>query len=566
MAEPVPGDRRGLVDRVLSARGLDQPERAAAFLDCSLMHLHDPSQLPGIDRACVRILEALANREPIAIYGDYDVDGITATAILYHTLRHIDPTAEVRTYVPHRLEEGYGLNNEAIEQLASEGVRVVVSVDCGITAVEQARAAGALGIDLIITDHHNPRSDGVLPEPYALVHPRLPGSAYPFGELCGAGVAYKLAWKLAVTAADQPDGRADAASRELLIDLLAFTALGSIADMVPLDGENRILTKFGLSRIRNSRCEGLRALVAASGLDSAKVEADDVGFRLAPRLNACGRMGHAADAVELFTSAKGERADAIADQLHRQNTHRQSTERAIVEQACEMAESAGMTGEERRAIVLCHESWHPGVVGIVCSRLVERYARPTILLCADGEIAKGSGRSIPGYNLHAGLDATATHLLTYGGHDAAAGMSLRTRDVDAFTDAFIEHAGSVLAPDDLANEIRIDCQAEFQELTVDTIRQLGRLKPFGRGNPKVRLLICNARLVQPASVFGKQAQHLSLQIGSDQNAGSLRCIAWNKGGLRDMFTAGQRIDAVLTPEVSSFSGAVEPLLEDWRPA
>ncbi|MEO1534402.1 MAG: DHHA1 domain-containing protein, partial [Planctomycetota bacterium] len=348
-------------------------------------------------------------------------------------------------------------------------------------------------------------------------------------------------------------------------DLLAFTALGSIADVVPLVDENRVLTRFGMGRIKHSPFEGLRALVEASGLDSDKIDTDAVGFRLAPRLNACGRMGHAADAVELFTTATGERAHELAAQLARQNTERQSTERRIVEQAAQMAQDAGMTEPGTRAIVLRHPDWHPGVVGIVCSRLVERFARPTLLLCDDGETAKGSGRSITGFNLHAGLDACAAHLTKHGGHDAAAGMALDSNHFDAFARAFIDYANSELTDDDLVTHVKADCVADPSELTPDAVNQLDELRPFGRGNPKVRLAIHGATIDRDATPFGAQAKHLGVHI-KGETGGALRCIAWNRGDDIPQMKRGRRIDLVITPQLSSWSGAVEPVIEDWRPA
>ena len=549
-----------LIGRIFAARGLDSDE-GRKMLACTLADLHDPATLPGVDKACQRILTALQSGEPVVIYGDYDVDGITASAILYHTFIAVGGEhANVRTYVPHRLEEGYGLNAEAIESLASEGAKVIVSVDCGITAIEEANVARKLGVDLIITDHHNPQIDGSLPEAYALVHPRLPGSAYPFGELCGAGVAYKLAWRLCVLA-DGSD-KVSSTKRDLLLELLAFASLGTIADMVPLVGENRALTRFGLNRIQRSRFGGLRELVSASGLDGENIGADDVGFRLGPRLNACGRMGHAAEAVELFTSAAGTRAREIAEGLHRQNLDRQAEERRIVEQAAKMAEEQGMTGPDRRAIVLSHESWHPGVVGIVCSRLVERFARPTILLCQQDGKLKGSGRSIPNFNLHGALDACSSFLTTFGGHDMAAGMTLAPENYEAFLDAFSDHAASLLTPDDLVNELRVDTHALTSELTVASAKEIDKLRPFGQGNPRVRLLLRQVRIDRDPGVFGAHGKHLSLHLRHEGRA--LRCIMWNAGPTRNELARGQLVDAVVTPQVSSFSGEVEPVIEDWR--
>ena len=337
-----------LMARILRCRGLGDAAAAELFLSPLLKHLHDPSLMPDLDRAAERMLAAAKCGETIAIYGDYDVDGVTATAILYHTLRHICPAAKVVTYVPHRLEEGYGLNPEAIAELADGGATVIVSVDCGITAVEPARVARERGVDLIITDHHNPPADeAMLPPAFAVVHPRRPGSQYPYGELCGAGVAFKLAWRLATM--ESGGARVSESTRELLLELLGLCSLGVIADVVPLNGENRVIASFGLKRIKHSRLEGLRALVEASGLAGENVEAEDVGFKLGPRLNACGRMGHAREAVELLTTATGPRAIEIATQLSRQNDERRSTEQRILEEAIELAQAAGMTGPDRRA-------------------------------------------------------------------------------------------------------------------------------------------------------------------------------------------------------------------------
>ncbi|HZW06069.1 MAG TPA: DHH family phosphoesterase, partial [Phycisphaerales bacterium] len=440
-----------LADVVLAARGL-AGDRAGRFLSPSLMHLHPPELLPDVDKAAERLLRALRGGEPIAIYGDYDVDGVTATAVLYHTLVHLaawmEASAVIRTYVPHRLDEGYGLHGPAIALLASEGAKVIVSVDCGVTAVEPARVAKAAGVDLIITDHHNPpATEEALPEAYAVVHPRRPGSRYPRSDLCGAGVAYKLAWRMCTMAQGE---RLNKPTRELLVNLLAFAALGTIADVVPLGGshgqgdENRIIASFGLTRVRSSPFVGLRALSAASGLTNPKVDEWDVGFKLAPRLNASGRMNHARDAVELFTVAGEGRAAEIAAALEEANKQRRSVEAAIVSQAAEMAEKAGMTGRERRAIVLAHRDWHAGVVGICCSRLVEKYCRPVLLMQLtehEGALqAHGSGRSVDGFSLHDGLHACAPMLMKFGGHDMAAGLRVDAARLESFTEAFIAHA------------------------------------------------------------------------------------------------------------------------------
>lgn len=555
-----------LVERVLRARGIEAAEDIHAFCTPKLTHLHNPSLMVDLDRAASRILDALRAREPIAIYGDYDVDGVAATAILFHILHALSPDAPIITYVPHRLEEGYGLNADAIRELASTGAKVIVSVDCGITALEPAQVAKSLGVDLIITDHHHPSAtDASLPDAYAIVHPRRPGASahYPFGDLCGAGVAYKLAWRLATMHAGSE--RLNERTRSLLVDLLAFAALGTIADIVPLLGENRVIARFGLVRIRHSPFIGLRALVEASSLTDEKIGEMEVGFRLGPRLNAAGRMGHAKDAVELFTTAGPDRAREIAAHLSEQNEARRAVERRIVDQACDLAERAGMTSSSQRAIVLAHPEWHAGVVGICCSRLVDAYCRPVILMQLRDGHAHGSGRSIAGFDLHHALTSCDEHLSTYGGHTMAAGMRVDEPRLAAFTEAFINHANTHVSDDMLRPSITVDASAAAGELTVETVQQLQALSPFGAGNPEVKLLVRDVCIGAQPKLMGAHGKHLSLQLRSSCGR-SFRSVAWNWGVRAERLAAGQKIEAVLIPRLSNWTGRamVEPELRDVR--
>lgn len=563
MARPLGVDGSGpLRDRVLAARGFADPSIAEAFLNPTLSRLHPPECLPDMDRAATRILEALAAGETIAIYGDYDVDGITATAILVRMLRQLRPDARVLTYVPHRLEEGYGLNAEAMRSLAGDGARVVVSVDCGITAVAEAQVARELGIDLIITDHHTPPAEqAACPKAHSVVHPGLPWAPAPFTDLCGAGVAYKLAWRLAILHCGSE--RVDEETRRLLLDLLGLAALGAVADVVPLVDENRVMTRWGLGRVKHSPFVGLRALVEASGLGGDDIDTESVGFRIAPRLNACGRMGHAREAVELMLTDDKARADEIAAELVKLNRHRQETERLISQQACELAEAGGMTGPDRRAIVLAHPDWHPGVVGIVCSRLVDRYARPTILMQNQGDICAGSGRSIDGYDLHAGIASCSDMLETFGGHTMAAGLRLRPDRLDAFTDAFIDHANTHLAPDDLVRTIEYDCDASLDEFDRRTVEGLDAMAPFGRENPQVRLRIRGVRLNGAPRTMGQNARHLSLElVGANASSGrGVRAVAWGWGEQAARIPIGASIDAVVTPKLNHWNGRTSVQVE-----
>lgn len=562
---PRPGawdSRRPLVERVMASRGLlDDVE---GFLAPSLRGLHDPSLIPDMDRAAARLLAALDARERVVIYADYDVDGATAAAILYHMAMALRPGAAISTYVPHRLEEGYGLNDEAIRSIAASGATLIVSVDCGVTATGPARVARSLGVDLIITDHHNPPARmEEMPEAYAVVHPRRPDSAYPFGELSGAGVAYKLAWRMATL--DCGGEKVSPQIRALLLEMLGLAALGAIADVVPLLGENRVIARYGLGRIRGSSIEGLAALVEASGLESERVDAEDVGFRLAPRLNACGRMGHARDTIELLTVAKGERARELARQLSKQNEERRAVERAIFEQAERLASEAGMDGPDRRAIVLASEGWHAGVVGIVCSRLVERFSRPALLLARDGDMCHGSGRSIPGFSLHAALCQCAEHMETFGGHDMAAGMRVRCDRWEGFVKAFTEIANGAIADDDLLKPLVFDAAVSVEELTARAVGELQSLAPFGAGNPPVRLLARGMRIVQEPAPFGTSGDHLSIVVDAGTGR-TVRVVAWRWAKHRQEVGRHQRIDAVIEPKVNTWRGVsrVEPVLVDLR--
>jgi len=577
--DPAPGtpspllpDLHPLVDRLLRARGVADPEAADRFLTPKLTHLHDPASLPGCVKAAQRLKQAVDDAQPIIIYGDYDVDGVTASAILYHTL--LQAGADVQSYVPHRLEEGYGLNAEAIAKLAesTDPKPLIVSVDCGITATEPAKIAKDLGVDLIITDHHEFDADN-LPDAYALVHPGLEDDTYPNRELCGAGVAYKLAWQFALeyTGCEQ-GGKLPDAYRKLLLDLLAFAALGTVADVMPLVGENRAITTFGLQRISYTQCEGLNALIDASNLRSEKIDSYHIGFVLGPRLNACGRMGHAKEAVELLTTAQGERAKELAEQLHQANEDRRATERDIVEQATQMVLDAGYDQPGTRAIVLAHEDWHPGVVGIVASRLVERFCRPVVLLCIDAsaKTAKGSARSVDDVNLHDAINACSEHLTKFGGHAMAAGLSLPVSNIDAFREALVQQINTVLDAEDLVQRIRIDADIELGDCTIEVFRLVQSLAPFGRGNPKPRLICGRLTLDRPAQRMGAAGKHLSMQLRSNSpgTPRSIRAVAWNMGERADTLPAGCVVDVVFQPSINEWRGnrSAELHVMDLRPA
>lgn len=556
---------RPLIQRVLDSRGITDP----GFLRPSLNQLHEPSLMPGLERAAARIFQAIRERQRIVIYADYDVDGVSAAAILWHMIRAIDPNATVATYLPHRIEEGYGLNDEAITRLC-DSHDLIVSVDCGVTAVGPARIAMERGVDLIITDHHTPpRDPGGLPQALAIVHPLGPGKApYPFPDLCGAGVAFKVAWRLATLASGAP--RATAELQRVLIELLALAAMGVIADVVPLRGENRVLARFGLDQITRSTMVGVRALRDESGLGGDGVDASDIGFRLGPRLNAIGRLGHAREALEMLTTADEARARQIGASLTGWNDERRRMEAQITEQAAGLAITTGMADTAQRAIVLCDQDWHRGVVGICCSRLVGLYHRPTILLRRDGDLCHGSGRSIDGFDLHAALEACGEHLESFGGHPMAAGLKVRWDRFDAFKQAFLAYANDRLSPDHMVPRRVVDAECVVGELNMAQTEALDSLKPFGRDNARPLLLVRDATIASEPRALGNTGKHVRFDI--KHGPSMLRVKAWNwtadlaKAGAT--LRPGRAFDFLLSPEINTWNGrrSVEATLEDLRPA
>lgn len=545
-----------LAARLLVRRGVAEPDAAERFLDPKLTHLHDPGLLPGVRDAAARIVRAIEDGQPIVVYGDYDVDGITASATLWHTLRLLG--GRVSTYVPHRIDEGYGLNVEAIRKLAGGTLTdgdapLIISVDCGITATEPAAAARDAGADLIITDHHEFDASAALPRACAIVHPRLPGGGYPFADLCGAGVAFKLAWQVARMRAGSE--RVPAAMRDLLMDCLSLVALGTIADVVPLVDENRTMAIFGLRQIKRTRFVGLNALIDAAALREETVDAYHVGFVLGPRLNACGRMGHARQAVHLLTAAQHNEAIELADFLTGENQRRRKTERDIYKQAERQVLDGGWDSPEHRAIVVAGEGWHAGVVGIVASRLVERFARPAVVLAVDNGTAHGSARSVPGVSIHEALTHCAGHLTTFGGHAMAAGLRLETPRIDAFRRALIDCINGRLAADDLVGRIDVDAACTMPELDMELFRQVQRLAPFGRGNPAPRLWLRGARLHE-RDLVGTGGRHLRLTLTDGRRW--QRAIAFGLGDLLERLPRGAGAEVVFEPRVSIWQGRPRP--------
>ena len=515
--------------QLLVRRDLAEPATARDFLEAR--ECHPPTAFAEIERAVAAIERHLRAGTRITVHGDYDVDGVCATAILVRALRSLGAT--VSWFLPGRLEDGYGLSGETVRRLAARGTRLLITADCAITAVEEVRAANALGIDVVVTDHHHPLASGQLPE-CPIVHPAVCG--YPCAELCGAGVAYKLAQALGATTAEED---------------VELVALATVADLMPLRGENRRLVREGLAAMAGTAKPGLRALMEVARVDPSALDAHALGFRLAPRINAAGRVRRADAGLELLLTDDRARAAEIAAELDQLNTERRALEQRITWEAEASAAALG----DRSAFVLAGEDWHPGVIGIVASRIVERHHRPAILVALDRELGHGSARSIPGFDLLGALHACAGHLERYGGHRAAAGLTIRRDRLDNFRAAVERHAEALLTPDLLVPVERVDAIVSGSDLGLTLAEELERLEPTGLGNPQPRLLVPGARLcdVRPMG-DGRHARFMVAAGGTRTPAVAFGCDGRVPGD------PGQPVDATFRLERNVWNGTVEPRL------
>jgi single-stranded-DNA-specific exonuclease len=551
-----------IVAQLLICRGLDQVQQVRDFLDTKLSQLRDPGELPGASAAAQRIHAAVQARQRIIVYGDYDVDGITGTSLLLQCLRMLG--ADVGYYIPHRLDEGYGLNHEAIRTLATHGAKQIITVDCGISSVDEALTVKELGVELIITDHHSLAAS--LPEAAAIVHPQLPGHAYPFAGLSGSGVALKVAWALC----QQASGAKKVGERmkNFLMSAVGLAALGTVADAVPLVDENRVLVQYGLRSMKDMPSLGLATLMRITEVDrKAALDCDDLGFMLAPRLNAAGRLGQAQLAVELLTTDDAERATALAEYINELNSSRQSLERSIYLAANKQA-TEDFDAEQDAALVLADHDWHQGVIGIVAGRLAEKFHRPVILIALDKLGVKpgvGSARSVPGFNLHEALSACGHHLLSHGGHAAAAGLRIEESKLEDFRADFCEHAASEIPHAERIAELWIDAEAPLSLLTLETVLQIERLAPFGQANRRPLFCATGVTLDETPKKIGGGQRHLSLKLS--QHGVGLRAIAF--GGAdwyEDLCQHEGSLDIVFRPMINHFRGrrSVELQITDWR--
>ena len=550
-----------LVAQVLLSRGYDSPEDARRYLEPKLSNLHDPTLLPGVPEAAQKIVTAIGDKRRVTIYGDYDVDGVTSTALLWHCLKLLG--AKVDYYIPSRMEEGYGLNEPALRQLHEDDPdRLLISVDCGIASVHEAAVAREIGLELIITDHHT--IGEVVPDAEVVVHPRLPGTEYPFGELCGVGVAFKLAWAICQLMGDGQ--RASPRMREFLKSAVGLTAIGTVADVVPLVDENRVIVRYGIHSLKEHPAIGLQALIRVAELHEKKITSEDIAFGIAPRINAAGRLGQARLAVELLTTDNPDRAVQLAAYMDELNKNRRTVERRILKEAKEQVEEHPEWANDPTLVLASHD-WHPGVVGIVASRITEAFEKPAVLISLkDDGTGQGSARSFAGFDMYTGLAACRETLLGCGGHRAAAGLQIEAGRVKEFRVALAKWAHENFAPteDDIA--LRVDAEVHLSEVTRRAVAELQHLGPFGEANPKPRFAARRVDLAEPPKTMGEGDRHLALRVA--QHRTKLRAVAFGRGEWAEEIAA---VDGPLSisfaPQINSYRGFenVELQLHDWHP-
>lgn len=533
-------DLSPIVVTLLYQRGLTDPQEIAVFLSSDYRSgLHDPFLMSGMDVAARRVAAAIAEHEPIAVYGDFDTDGVTAVTLLVQAITAMG--GDIRPYIPHRLREGYGLNTEAIDQLAAEGVRLLLTVDCGISNAREVEHASALGLDVIITDHHTPPT--TLPRALAVVNPKQPGCGYPFKQLVGVGIAYKLIQALSRLGMRMPlRGR----------DLLDVVALGTVTDMGPLMGENRVLVKAGLESINTTQRPGLRALIVAAGLSQGQITATDISFMLGPRLNAAGRIDDAVLSYQLLLADDYAAAQQLAAALNDANRRRQELTKEIQAAAHKQAEETGKS--IKRIVVLDGEGYPAGVVGLVAARLVEDLGRPVLLIERGEHTSRGSARSVPGFSIIDALNDSADLLVRFGGHSAAAGFTVANDCLPALEERLEAYAERHLPDGMLSPAIEIGAETPLHMLSWELLEQLAALEPFGQSNPQPVLMSRRVR-VASAQARGSDGQHLKLRLDEGPGSPSHEAIAFRLGHLAAHFANPRWIDIAYTIEANVWNGA-----------
>lgn len=542
------------IPRIISAiilnRNIDG-EKISSYLKKSISDVINPELMLDMEKAADRILKAVDEKEKITVYGDYDVDGITATALMYQFLSEIG--ADVEYYIPDRKGEGYGINIMAVNKLARQGTKLMITVDCGITAIGEVEFAKLQGMDIIITDHHTCKER--IPESaVAILNPKRPDCEYPFESLAGVGVAFKLILELAK--------KKDMSTKDVFARYIDLVTLGTIADVVPLLDENRIIVDKGIKSLQNPHRPGIKALFDVAGIAGKPVNVSTVAFAIAPRLNAAGRLGTATTAVELLLTKEPEKARQTAVILDEENKERQKTEHTIFDEALEMI-AKDPNFEKKKVIVLAHEGWHNGVIGIVASRLCDMYYKPCILISHSNGIGKGSGRSIKNFNLFDALTACDKYLTEFGGHAVAAGLNINISDLEDFEKAINKYADEILTDKDMIPSVEIDCPISEKSITLETAKMLSYLEPFGMGNERPVFALAKAQVVNFAPV-GNDNKHLKLRIS--KNGFMINCIGFGLGDYASVLNNGSIINIAFHININSYQGNenVQLVLKDIK--
>ena len=535
-----------IVATILNDMHFKDDKEIEKFLKPKRTDFYDPFFMPDMEKAVSRITKALKNNENITIFGDYDADGITSTTILKRFFHDINK--ECNVYIPNRLNEGYGLNKNAIKKLSEDGTNLIITVDCGITAIEETKYAKELGIDIVITDHHEPGEE--IPDAEAVVDCKRKDNKYPFRELAGCGVAFKLTQALCKNL-DLNENQA--------LKYLDIACVGTISDVVPLVDENRVIVKLGMLLLKQTKNLGLKQII--NNAHFKEFNSMSVAFGITPRINACGRLGHQDEALELFTTDNQEKATELAKKMDEYNIQRQLEEKRIYDEAITLLQEEAQKNGITNCIVLGHENWNPGVIGIVSSRITEKFYKPSILVCFDKDIAKGSGRSIEGFDLHKALMECDKYLTNFGGHSLAAGLSLNTKDFEKFKNMINEYAEKNIKDEDLIPTINIDLKLEDSQLNIEEVEELKLLEPFGQSNEEPIFMITNLKVVSIKTL--SDGKHLKLYL---KNQNYLDAIGFNLGERANELKIGDTIDIVGNLNINEFNNTkkVQMLLKDFK--
>lgn len=532
-----------LISSILASRGIIEKEDVREFLNPTRDDFHDPFLMPDMEKAVDRILKAIQTQEKTIIYGDYDVDGITSITVLKKFLE--ERNLQVGEYIPNRLNEGYGLNKEAVKKIAEQGYKLIITVDCGISCIEEIKYATELGLEVIVTDHHEPAEE--LPKCLAVVDAKRKDNQYPFNQLAGVGVVFKLIQAISI--------KLNLDNKEYL-KYLDIVCVGTISDIVPLVDENRVITKLGLKLVPISKNIGLRTLLASTGYK--EVNSTTISFGIAPRINACGRMGEEKEALRLFLTNDLHEAKEITERLNNYNLERQETEKRIFKQALEQIENGE---KDKSCIVLGQEGWHHGIIGIVASKVTDIYFKPSILICFEGEEGKGSGRSIPGFNLHDAVMNCDTYVEKFGGHSMAIGINVKRENFEKFKKEFEEYTQNSHISD-IIPIIQIDKQVDIKKINIQEVNELKLLEPYGEGNKMPVFLIKNLKILSIRSL--SEGKHIKLKLGIDNYM--IDAIGFNMGEVADKYLIGDKVDIVGSLEVNQFGGneSIQVNLKDLR--